>query len=336
MSQEVIIAVDAMGGDNAPQEIIKGSIEALKEYPIKLMLVGQSDKIEEELKKYEYDKDRIEIIHASEIIGNDEVPTAAIKAKKNSSIVVGLNLVKQEKAAAFISAGCTGALLTGATVIVGRIKGVERPALATLLPNKKGFSLLIDCGANVDSKPNYLVQFAKMGSIYMENIMNIKNPSVGLVNIGAEEEKGNSLAKEAYPLLKNSNVNFIGNIEAREIPMGKADIVVCDAFVGNVILKYTEGFAKALLSMMKAEITQGFISKIGALLIKPALKKMMKNLDYTEYGGAPLLGLKGIVIKTHGSADAKAVKNTIKQSYNIIVTQVVAKTSEKISEGIAD
>lgn len=334
MAEDIIIAVDAMGGDNAPTEIIKGSIEALKEYPVKLMLVGQSDKIEAELSKYEYDKSKIEIVHASQVIGNDEVPTSAIRAKKDSSIVVGLNLVKQEKAQAFISAGCTGALLTGATFIVGRLKGVERPALATLLPNRKGFSLLIDCGANVDSKPNYLVQFAKMGSIYMENIMNIKNPTVGLVNIGVEEEKGNALAKETYPLLKEANINFMGNIEAREIPMGKADIVVCDAFVGNVILKYTEGFAKSLLGMMKDEITQGFVSKIGALLIKPALKKMMKKLDYTEYGGAPLLGLNGIVVKTHGSADANAVKNTIKQSYNIVKTQVVAKTSEMISKEI--
>lgn len=332
MQSDIKIAVDAMGGDNAPGEIIKGALEALETLPIKLMLVGQSCVIEQELKNYTYDKARVDIVQASEIIGNDEVPTVAIKQKKDSSIVVGLNLVKNGEAKAFISAGCTGALLTGATVIVGRLKGVERPALATLIPNKKGFSLLIDCGANVDSKPTYLAQYAKMGSIYVENILNINAPKVGLVNIGAEREKGDTLTKEAYPLLEQAGINFIGNVEAREVPFGKADVIVCDAFVGNVILKYTEGFAKALLSIMKAEIMQGTLSKLGALLIKPALKRMMKKLDYTEYGGAPLLGLKGLVVKTHGSADANAVKNTIKQCVNLVQTQVVEKTSAKILE----
>lgn len=332
MEGNIKIAVDAMGGDNAPLEIIKGAIDALEILPIKLLLVGQTDKIEIELKKYTYDKTRVEIIQASEIIGNDETPTVAIKQKKDSSIVVGLNLVKNAEAKAFISAGCTGALLTGATVIVGRLKGVERPALATLIPNKKGFSLLIDCGANVDSKPTYLAQFAKMGSIYAENILNIKSPRVGLVNIGEEREKGDTLAKEAYPLLEQAGVNFIGNVEAREIPLGKADVIVCDGFVGNVILKYTEGFAKALFGIMKAEIMQGTLSKLGALLIKPALKRMMKKMDYTEYGGAPLLGLKGLVVKTHGSADANAVKNTIKQCVNLVQADVIAKTSVKILE----
>ncbi len=331
MSEYIKIALDAMGGDNAPSEIVKGAILALEKFNIKLILVGQNDKINEELKKYSYDKNRIEIINASEIIENDEVPTVAIKQKKDSSMVVGLNLVKKGDAQAFISAGCTGALLTGATIIVGRLKGIERPALATLIPTKVGFSLIIDCGANVDSKPNYLVQFAQMGSIYVENILNKKSPKVGLVNIGEEKEKGNTLVKEAYSLLENAKVNFIGNVEARDIPMGKADVIVCDAFVGNVILKYTEGFAKVLFGIIKNEITQGFVSKIGALLIKPSLKRMKKKLDYTEYGGAPLLGLKGIVIKTHGSADANAIKNTIKQCVNLIETKVIEKTSEKVS-----
>lgn len=325
------IAVDAMGGDNAPAEIVKGCIQAIENLPATIVLVGQADKIKQELKNYKYDKNKIEIVNASEIIENDEVPTAAIKKKKDSSIVVGLNLVKQKNAEAFISAGCTGALLTGATVIVGRLKGVERPALGALIPNKKGFSLLIDAGANVDSKPTYLAQFAQMGSIYVENVLGIKSPRIGLVNIGEEKEKGNSLTKEAYPLLEQSGINFIGNIEAREIPMGKADVIVCDAFVGNVILKYSEGFAKALLSIMKHEIMQGIRSKIGALLIKPSLKRMMKKMDYSEYGGAPLLGLKGIVVKTHGSSDANAVKNTIKQCVNLINTKVIDKTSQKIN-----
>ncbi len=330
MSSQITIAVDAMGGDNAPAAVIKGAIDSLEQKNTRILLVGDEKVIKDELLKYEYDKARIEIIHASEVISNDESPTTAIRQKKDSSIVVGLNLLKSEKAGAFVSAGCTGALLAGATVIVGRIKGIERPALATLLPHSDGFSFLIDAGANVDAKPNYLLQFAKMGSVYMEHVMGVLNPKVSLVNIGAEKEKGNSLTKEAYELLEQSDLNFIGNIEPRDIPVGKADVLVCDAFVGNVILKYAEGMAKALLSMIKKELMSSFITKVGALLSKKAFKNLKKSFDYAEVGGAPFLGLKALVVKAHGSSNSTAIKNAIKQCSIFIEKDIVTKIQERI------
>lgn len=314
MQEMITIAVDAMGGDNAPNEIIKGCIQSINEDSnIKICLVGNNIIINEQLTKYTYNKEQVEVVDAKEIIETCESPVMAIRRKKDSSLVKGLKLVKEKKADAFVSAGSTGAILAGGTFIVGRVKGVERPALAPLIPNKKGVSLLIDCGANVDSKPSYLVQYAKMGSIYYENVLGVKNPKVALINIGEEESKGNNLVKETYALLKNEDINFIGNIEARDIPEGKADILVCDAFVGNIILKYTEGFGLTMFSMLKQALMQDVRSKIGTLLLKPALKKFKKSLDYAEYGGVPLLGLEGLVVKTHGSADAKAIKNTIIQ-----------------------
>lgn len=324
------IAVDAMGGDNAPVEIIKGCVEALKELDVYLVLVGKEDIIKTELSKYSYDTSKIEIINADEVIGTDEVPTAAIKAKKKSSIVIGLNLVKSGEADAFISAGNTGALLTGSTVIVGRIKGIERPALGTLLPNEKGFSFLIDSGANVDSKATYLAQFAKMGSVYMENVIGINNPKVGLVNIGAEKEKGNALVKEAYELLENTDINFIGNVEARDISKGTADVIVCDAFVGNVILKFAEGFVKSILNMIKNELMSTFVSKMGALLCKNSFKNLKKSFDYSEIGGAPFLGLKALVVKAHGSSDYKAIKGAINQCKKFMDNDIINKIQEKI------
>lgn len=311
--KDIIIAVDVMGGDNAPVEIVKGCVDAIKKFDVKLALVGIEEKIKEELSKYSYDKDKIEIVNATEVIATDEVPTAAIKQKKDSSMVVGLNLVKEGKASALVSAGNTGALLTGATVIIGRIKGIERPVLATMLPNEVGASLLMDSGANVDAKASYLAQFAKMGSIYMESVMNIKNPKVGLVNIGAEKEKGNALTKEAYDLIEQSGVNFVGNVEAREISRGVVDVLVCDAFVGNVILKFAEGFAKSLLKMIKKELMSSLSSKIGALLSMKAFKNLKKSFDYAEVGGAPFLGLKGLVVKAHGSSDHRAICAAINQ-----------------------
>jgi glycerol-3-phosphate acyltransferase PlsX len=331
MKELIHIALDAMGGDHAPNEIVKGAVEAVNGHKeIKLLLVGMEDKITEVLKQYEYDEERIEIVHANEIIHTDEAPVMAIRKKKDSSLVKGLNLVKEKKAEAFVSAGSTGALLAGATFIVGRIKGIDRPALAPLIPNKKGLSLLIDCGANVDSKPSYLVQFAKMGSVYMENVLGIKNPKVGLINIGEEEEKGNALVKETFPLLKEESINFIGNIEAREIPSGEADVLVCDAFTGNVVLKYTEGLAMTLFGFVKGAINTNFISKMGGLLLKKPLKEMAKKFDYTEHGGAPLLGLEGLVVKAHGSANAKVIKNTIVQCIKFSKMEI----NEKIKQNI--
>ncbi len=315
MQDLVKVAVDAMGGDNAPLEIVKGAVEAVNESKsIKVFLVGKETLIQEELKKYSYDKERIEVVHAEDVITNDEAPVMAIRRKKASSIVVAMKLVKEKEADAFVSAGSTGAVLVGGQLIVGRIKGVERPPLAPLIPTMKGVSLLIDCGANVDARSSHLVQFAKMGSVYMEHVVGIKNPKVAIVNIGAEEEKGNMLVKETYPLLKNCNeINFIGSIEARDIPYGKADVIVCEAFVGNVILKLYEGLAGALISKVKEGLMATLRSKIGAILIKPALKQTLKQFDASKYGGAPMLGLNGLVVKTHGSSNSVEIKNSILQ-----------------------
>lgn len=311
----VKIAVDAMGGDNAPGEIVKGAVEAVNERSdIHVFLTGQEDAVSKELEKFSYNKEQITVVNAAEVIETGEPPVNAIRKKKDSSIVVGMNLVKNQEADGFVSAGSSGAVLVGGQVIVGRIKGVERPPLAPLIPTDKGVSLLIDCGANVDARPSHLVQFAQMGSIYMEHVMGIKNPRVAIVNIGAEEEKGNALVKETFPLLKECpGIHFIGSIEAREIPHGGADVIVCEAFVGNVILKLYEGVGATMLSMVKKGLMSSFRSKIGAVLIKPALKATMKSFDASQYGGAPLLGLKGLVVKTHGSSTANEIKNSIIQ-----------------------
>lgn len=315
MSEITRVALDAMGGDHAPAEMVKGAVEAInKSARVEVFLVGKEDAVKSELEKYTYDKERIRIVNATEVIETSEPPVNAIRRKKDSSIVVGMKLVKTKEADAFVSAGSSGAVLVGGQTLVGRIKGVERPPLAPLIPTAKGVSLLIDCGANVDARPSHLVQFARMGSIYMEHVIGIKNPKVAIVNIGAEEEKGNALVKETFPLLKAlTDINFIGSIEARDIPYGKADVIVTEAFAGNVILKLYEGLGAVLISKIKGGMMSSFRSKMGALLVKPAIKETMKEFDATEYGGAPLLGLRGLVVKTHGSAKAKEVSNSIIQ-----------------------
>ncbi|MEE1314438.1 MAG: phosphate acyltransferase PlsX [Faecalimonas sp.] len=334
MSEITRVALDVMGGDNAPTELVKGAIDAVqKRKDIKVFLVGQEALILKELEQYTYDASQIEIVHATEVIETAEPPVMAIRRKKDSSMVVAMNLVKKGEADAFVSAGNSGAVLVGGQLIVGRIKGIERPPLAPLLPTAEGVSLLIDCGANVDARPSHLVQFAKLGSIYMENILGIKNPRVAIVNIGAEEEKGNALVKETFPLLKAcTDINFIGSIEAREIPNGMADVIVCEAFVGNVILKLYEGVAATLIRKVKQGMMLTLRSKIGALLVKPALKGTLKNFDTSEHGGAPLLGLNGLVVKTHGSSKATEVSNSIIQC----VTFKEQKINEKIQECIKE
>ena len=315
MSDFVKVALDAHGGDNAPKEVVKGALNAIKENQnLIVFLVGVEELINKELEGAEYDKDRLKIVNASEIIAMSEAPVAAIRKKKNSSIVMGLQMVKNKEADAFVSCGSTGAVLVGGQVIVGRIKGVDRPPLAPLIPTAKGFSLIIDCGANVDSKPINLLQFAKMGSIYMNKMMGVENPRVGLVNIGAEEEKGNALVKDTFPLLKScSDINFIGSVEAREIPEGNVDVIVCDAFVGNVILKLYEGLSNTLIAKIKESMLSSARSKIGGALVKPALRGTVKSFSSSEYGGAPLLGLKGLVVKGHGNSKAKEIKNALNQ-----------------------
>lgn len=332
MREMIKVAVDAMGGDNAPDEIIKGAVEAvgLRE-DIKVFLVGREELIREKLKAYSYRDEQIEVVNATEIIEMAEPPVAAIRKKKDSSIVVGMKLVKNGEADAFVSAGSTGAVLVGGQLLVGRIKGIERPPLAPLIPTEKGVSLLVDCGANVDARPSHLVQFARMGSIYMEHVVGVKNPKVAIVNIGAEEEKGNALVKETFPLLKECrNIHFTGSIEARDIPHGQADVIVCEAFAGNVILKLYEGLAAVLVSKIKEGMLSTLRSRIGALLVKPALKQTLKSFDVAEYGGAPLLGLNGLVVKTHGSSKSKEIRNSIIQC----VTFKEQGINDKIRENI--
>ena len=335
MAEQVRVVLDAMGGDNAPVEPVKAAVEAVAErQDIKVILTGRQDVIRKELEKYpDYRKEQIEIVNASEVIETAEPPVFAVQKKKDSSIVVGMNMVKRQEADAFVSSGSTGAVLVGGQVIVGRIKGVQRPPLAPLIPTTEGVSLLIDCGANVDARASHLVQFAKMGSIYMENVVGVKNPKVAIVNNGAEEEKGNALVKETFPLLKECrNINFIGSIEARDIPFGYADVVVCEAFVGNVILKLYEGVGAALIKKVKEGMLSSTRGKIGALLVKPALKETMKSFDSSEYGGAPLLGLKGLVVKTHGSAKAVEIKHGIFQCVQFKQQKINEKIAERIME----
>ncbi|MCR4996691.1 MAG: phosphate acyltransferase PlsX [Butyrivibrio sp.] len=334
MSEIVRVALDAMGGDNAPYVTVKGAVDAVSESNnLKVFLVGKKDVVEKELSAYKYDKNKIEIVDATEEIEMAEPPVMAIRTKKDSSIVKAMYMVNHGEADAYVSAGSTGATLVGGQVIVGRLKGVDRAPLAPLIPTEKGSSLLIDCGANVDARSNHLVQFAKMGTVYMENIMGIKNPTVAIVNIGAEEEKGNALVKETFPLLKNCpDINFIGSIEARDIPAGYADVIVCEAFTGNVILKMYEGVAKAMMHVIKKGLMSNLKTKIGALLIKSDLKKSLANYSMDQYGGAPMLGLKGLVVKTHGSANDVEVKNSILQC----VTFTEQKISEKISAKISN
>lgn len=311
------IAIDGMGGDNAPAAVVEGAIQAIKEYDnIELVITGPEEVINLELAKYTYTKERISVIDAKEVISPSEHPVMALRKKKDSSIVKAMNLVKEGTCDGIISGGSTGAFLAGCTLIVGRIKGVERPALAPIMPGRRGNFMIVDVGANVDCKPGFLVQFAKMGKIYYQKVFNVKNPSIGLINIGEEEEKGNELTKATFKLLKEEkDLNFKGNIEPRDIPTGDTNILVSDGFVGNTALKMYEGAASSILGMIKDEIlNSSFISKLGVVLLKPVLKNLLKKVDYKEYGGAPFLGVDGICIKAHGSSDAKAFKNAIRQT----------------------
>ena len=333
MAYKVKVALDAMGGDNAPEQIVKGAVDAVNlDEQIFVYLVGKQELVNEELKKYTYNKKQIEVVNATDVIKTGEAPVMAVRRKKDSSLVKALTMVKEKKADAFVSAGSSGAILVGGQVIVGRLKGVERPPMAPLIPTAKGVTLIVDSGANVDSRPSFLVQWAKMGSIYMENILGIKKPKVAIVNVGVEEEKGNQLVKETYPLLKEcKDINFIGSIEARDIPNGDADVIVCDAFVGNVILKLYEGLGKTLISKVKGAFMTSLKTKIGALLVKDAIKDTMKSFDATEYGGAPLIGLNGLVVKTHGNAKAKEIKNSIIQCKKFNESNITQKITDSIN-----
>ena len=332
--EKVVIALDAMGGDYAPEQTVKGAVEAVNSSDeIRVILVGKQDMIAKELEKYEYAKEDIEVVHASEIIDMGDVPTVAIKDKKDSSLVVAMRLVREGKADALVSAGSTGAVLVGGQLVVGRLKGIKRPPLAPFIPTTKGFSLLIDCGANVDARPEHLVQFAQMGSIYYENVMGKKNPTVALLNIGTEEEKGNQLVKDTKPLMKEcKNINYIGSVEARELVSGAAYVIVCEAFFVNVVLKFFEGLALTLFGSLKEGLMSSTRTKLGALLVKPALKGLKNQFDTSSQGGAPLLGLKGLVVKAHGNSSSKEIEIALKQC----ISFKKQKINEKIKESICD
>ena len=327
------IAVDAMGGDYAPEQIVLGALRAAREYDCEIFLVGEEKKVQEVLERSKDWKSlRITVVNATEVIGMDEHPADAVRRKKNSSVVVATRLVKEGTCDAVVSAGSTGAAVAAAQMILGRLKGVKRPAIATPIPTRKGVTLLLDSGGNVDSKPQHLVQAAMMGSIYAERVYGIKSPRVGLLNIGEEETKGNEQALLTYPLLKKMKfINFIGNAEGRDIPNGNFDVVVCDGFVGNVILKFAEGLAKTILSIITKAIKEGgFFAKLGALMLKPTLKKLGKRLDVSEYGGAPLLGVNGGCIISHGSSNSKAIMNAIRVANEFCRNRV----SEHIKESV--
>lgn len=326
------IALDAMGGDHGPSVTVQGALEAVREYGVHIILAGDKEILEKELRGHEYPKDKIEILHCTEKIENEDKPVQAVRRKKDSSMVVALNLVKEGKADGVISAGNTGALLAGGLFILGRIKGIDRPALAPVIPNEKGASVLIDGGANADIKPRNYIEFGLMGSIYAKRLLKLDKPKVCIVNIGLEEGKGNDSTKQGYKACKGAPFYFGGNVEAREIPAGYADVVLCDGFTGNVVLKLTEGVASTIFKLLKEEFTRSPINKLGALLLKSGLRGFKKRFDYTEYGGAPFLGVKGVLIKAHGSSNGKAIKNAIRQAKLLIESEVIGEITEEINK----
>ncbi|MFH1454094.1 MAG: phosphate acyltransferase PlsX [Armatimonadota bacterium] len=317
------IAVDAMGGDFAPLETVKGAVKAAQDKIAKIILVGDEAKINEVIKKERLAKDLCEIVHTEEYVTMEENPTSALKSKKKASIVLAAGMVKDKKADAFVSAGNTGALMETALFVLGRIKGIRRPAIVTFWPNINNLSMMLDSGANAECKPEYLLQFAQMGSIYSEKVLGIKNPRVGLLNIGSEPIKGNDLVKEAYKLIESSSLNFAGNVEMRDFFFGCVEVGVCDGFTGNMILKTIEGMAKYLETQLKSEVKKNIFYIIGALLLKPAIKKMGKHLDHAEIGAAPLLGVQGLALKSHGRAKERAIYNAVKSAVKAVDNKVM-------------
>lgn len=338
----MVILLDAMGGDNAPDANIKGAVKAINQIEAEVVLIGNEDIINKKIKEF-YGKDsvsdispRLKIHNTTETIEMEDIPTHAIKNKKDSSMVVGFNMLKEGKGDVFISAGNSGALLTGATLLVGRIKGVDRPALAGILPSYKSRLVLMDCGANTNCKPINLLQFAQMASIYLETTIGVKNPKVGLLNIGTEETKGNELMKESYQLLKaraqELNINFIGNVEGRDAFTGNVDIVVTDGFTGNIFLKAIEGLGKFVKRTLSESLKRNLLSKIAAIPSLPAINRFAKTVDYKEYGGALFLGVKKPVVKAHGSSDEKLFEFTIKQAEQFVKNKAVEKLTEEFSK----
>jgi phosphate acyltransferase len=321
------IAVDAMGGDHAPHETVKGAVQASLEYPVSLILVGDEAKLKKELAHYRR-QGEISVVHASEVIGTGESPVQAVKQKKNSSLNIAVSLVKEKKADAIVSAGNTGALMASSLFGLGRISGIERPAIAGFFPTQKRPVLLLDIGANSDCKPKQLQQFAEMGSQFAEHVLHVKDPKVGLLNIGEEKEKGNELVTASWPLLKAAPINFIGNVEPKEIFTGEIDVVVCDGFTGNLVLKLGESVSSFFFHLIKQELTKNPITYLAAFLLLPAFAGIKKRTDYDEYGGAPMLGIDGVVFKAHGRAKAKAFKNAIRVTYEAVREDLVGCISK--------
>jgi phosphate acyltransferase len=327
------IALDAMGGDHAPDEIVKGALQAVTEYPVDIILVGQQEVIQAKLAALgQPSPARISIVDAREIVEMDDNALTPIRKKRNSSIRVCANLVKEGKADAMVSAGNTGASMTSAYMVLGMIEGVDRPALAAILPNAKGHTVLLDVGANVDSKPAHLREFAVMGHFYAQMLFGLAEPRVGLLSIGEEEGKGNELTKETFRVMKETGLNFIGNAEGRDVFNGNADVVVCDGFIGNVVLKAGESLGEMVSRTLREEVTRGPIRKVGAILLKRAFDDLKKRMDYSEYGGAPLLGVNGGCIVCHGRSSAKAIKNAIRVAREFVLNRVDVKIREKIDD----
>lgn len=326
------IILDAMGGDNAPQVAVEGGVHAAREYGIEVVMVGQRELLEPELARHETSGLSLDVVHASQVLGMEDEPASAAKAKKDSSMAVGMELVKKGEGAAFFSAGNSGGVMAAALFGLGRIPGVRRPALSLMYPTMKGSCVVLDVGANTDCKPEWLLQFGIMGSVYAETALAIPEPRVGIVSNGEEEGKGSMLVKEAHQLLKASNLNFVGNVEGKDIGPGLADVVVTDGLTGNVIIKLSEGLTKFLFGVLEQEIKRGALTKLGGLLAKPAFVGARKLLDYTEVGGAPLLGVNGVVIVGHGRSNAKAIKNGI----GVAKRAVDGGMLEAISEGLSE
>jgi glycerol-3-phosphate acyltransferase PlsX len=328
------IVVDAMGGDHAPAVVVDGAVQAAQDLGLEIILVGQRAAVEAELARHNTTGLGLTVHHASQVIEMDEHPAAAVKAKKDSSLVVGMELIKRQEADAFFTAGNSGGALAAALFRLGRIKGIKRPALSTIFPSEtpQGYCFVLDIGANADCRPEYLVQFALMGSAYAERVLGVPNPRVAIVSNGEEEGKGNQLVQETVPLLKAGNFNFVGNAEGKDIPRGHADVIVTDGFTGNVIIKLAEGVSKFLLEVLKTEITSSNVSKVGAMLAKPAFDRVKMRLDYREYGGAPLLGVDGVVIVGHGRSDAKAIRNGIRTAAQAVENGVL----DAIKQGIVN
>lgn len=331
------ILIDGMGGDHAPEEIVKGAVQAAKEIEDTVSIIGQEELIHQWLEKLGWDGDNIQVVNATEVITNNESPAMAVRKKKDSSVSKGMRMLKEGEVDAFISGGSTGALLSAGLLILGRIKGIKRPAIAAFFPKigKDDTSLILDCGANAETKPEYLAQFGIMGSIFTQHVKGVENPEVMLLNVGAEEEKGDPLHKEAHELLKNSGINFKGNCEGRDVPFGCCDVVVTDGFSGNIFLKSSEGVALAMMKRIKQKMTEGVVAKAGALLSYSKMKDLKKEFDYSEEGGAPILGLKGPVLKIHGSSDAYAVYNAILKAVPY-VEQDVTHLIEVAIQGVQD